>query len=65
MTHTLTLTRGTILLGTAHFTANANGTVDLWETSFNTDGGMGGEFTAEKAREQYRKMLQNGWKKAA
>lgn len=65
MTHTLTLTRGTILAGTAHFTTNPNGTVDVWETSFNTDGGMGGEFTAEKARDQYRKMLQGGWKKAA
>lgn len=65
MTYTLTLARGPILAGTVHFTTNANGTVDVWETSFNTDGGTGGEFTVEKAREYYRKLLQGGWKKAA
>ena len=64
-TYTLTLTRGTILAGTAHFTTNADGTVDVWETSYNTDGGLGGNFTVEKAREHYRKLLHGGWKKSA
>jgi hypothetical protein len=65
MTHTLTLPRGTILAGTAHFTTNPDGTVDVWEMSSNTGGGMGGKFTVEKAREHYRKLAQGGWKKSA
>ena len=63
MTHTLTLTRGTILVGTAHFTPKPDGSVDIWEVSSNTDGGMGGKFTVEKARDEYRKKINNGWKK--
>ena len=65
MTYTLTLTRGKILAGTANFTTNADGTVDVWETSFNTDGGLGGNFNVEEARKYYRKLLQGGWKKSA
>lgn len=64
-TSTLTLTRGIILVGTAHFTTNSDGTVDVWVISSNTDGGMGGNFTAEDAREHYRILLQSGWKKSA
>jgi hypothetical protein len=65
MTYTLTLTRGKILAGTAHFTTTPDGTVDVWVVSSNTDGGMGGNFTADDAREQFRILLQGGWKKSA
>jgi hypothetical protein len=64
MTHTLTLTRGAILAGTANFTQNPDGTIDVWEVSFNTDGGMGGKFTIDKARKYYRRLLKDGWKPA-
>ena len=64
-TFTLTLTRGIILAGTAHFTTTPDGTVDVWVISSDTDGGMGGNFTVGEAREHFRILLQSGWKKSA